>query len=481
MEGQLQKHPLGELMREISQSGLSGALRLSRGPAKVVLYFLAGETVFAASNLRAHRLREALKRSRIPEAELASVPDASSEDELASALIKSGALTRASLQAIRARVVREALRTVLIWSDGHWMFDPRVRVPNEMRMKVEVPQLLLESARHLPLALVKSRFNSQNTSYAVARAGHTLALTSGEEFILSRAIAEANEIKFADLAGGLSEEESLRGVYGLSLSGALVRSEWPLMLSGVAPQKVKEEVMAAPVQAEPADTSEADTETLLERVQTASDHYQVLGLPQAATAQEIKDCYHVLARNFHPDRFHQSAPELRSRIESAFARIAQSYEILSDVSRRSSYDRQLLAKIVAAERAENGSKGAPGNNQNRAENSFRLGMDALKHNRRDDAIRYFAEAAHLAPKEARFRAYYGSALSHRTNARRTAEAELHAALTLEPNNALFRLMLAELYKSAGLRHRAQNEAARALAADPKNEAARALLSSLNAK
>jgi Tfp pilus assembly protein PilF len=58
---------------------------------------------------------------------------------------------------------------------------------------------------------------------------------------------------------------------------------------------------------------------------------------------------------------------------------------------------------------------------------------------------------------------------------------LQAALKLEPNNASFRVMLAELYQQVGLSKRAEHEAVRALTADPKNEVARALLSSLTNK
>ena len=59
-----------------------------------------------------------------------------------------------------------------------------------------------------------------------------------------------------------------------------------------------------------------------------------------------------------------------------------------------------------------------------------------------------------------------------------AEIELRAAIALEPSNATFRIMLAELYKVLGLLRRAESEAQRALAVDPKSEAARVFLSNL---
>ena len=108
-------------------------------------------------------------------------------------------------------------------------------------------------------------------------------------------------------------------------------------------------------------------------------------------------------------------------------------------------------------------------------------MEALEQNQFDEATRLLGEAATLEPREARYRAQYGRALTFRPASRRIAETELLAALALEPNNSSFRVMLAELYQRIGLRRRAETEAARALVADPNNKAARALLSNLKNK
>ena len=87
----------------------------------------------------------------------------------------------------------------------------------------------------------------------------------------------------------------------------------------------------------------------------------------------------------------------------------------------------------------------------------------------------------LSPREARYRAHYGQALIRQSKTRRIAETELQAALALEPDNASYRVMLAELYGLLGLQRRAEGELQRALSVDPKHEAARSLLSSLKSK
>src|SRR6266705_2496827 len=90
MEGQLNKHPLAELIREIAATGLSGALRLVRESAKVAIYFRDGALVFAASNLRAHRLREVVKQGGLDDAQMSDLSATMPDDELAKALIQSG-------------------------------------------------------------------------------------------------------------------------------------------------------------------------------------------------------------------------------------------------------------------------------------------------------------------------------------------------------------------------------------------------------
>lgn len=478
MVGQLSEHPLAELIREIRQAELSGALRVSRPPAKIAIYFDKGKTVFAASNLRAHRLREALKRNGISEEQLAGCPAATPDEELANALLKGGVVSREALQSIRAELVQDALRAALLWSEGSWTFDPRVRVAPDLRVDVGLEQLLLEAARHLPFAVIKSRFQNGNATYSVPSAAQLITLLPSEASMLARATAAANPVRLADLVvNGVSEEQVLRSVYGLSLSGALQRSDWPPVLNAVSSdlhQSTPPGVKAA-VSAGAAASEQTDLDQFLARMKEARDYYEVLDISRSADLEEVKSSYRTLARNFHPDRFHQSSPELRKSIESAFTRVAQAYETLSDAPRRSRYDQRLSGK----QSGRQGQSAAKSKTQSRAESSFLQGMESLKRGQHDEAIRLLSEAATLEPREARYRAFYGSALMKRSNSRRLAETELQAAVALEPQNPTFRLMLAELYQTVGLRRRAQTEAARVLAADPRNEAARTFMTNLS--
>ena len=64
------------------------------------------------------------------------------------------------------------------------------------------------------------------------------------------------------------------------------------------------------------------------------DYYDVLGVAADAGAEEIKRAYRQLARRYHPD----ISGDDRG---AAFLELARAYEVLSDRSRRRSYDMAL--------------------------------------------------------------------------------------------------------------------------------------------
>jgi curved DNA-binding protein CbpA len=496
MKGTLSEQPLAELIREISSRNFSGTLRLERERARVAVYFESGRVIFAASNVRSLRLREYLRqRAIVSEKELAPLGNLSDLD-LATAICTAGLVARNQVEQLLGILVADVLRVALLWTMGNWDFDERARLGNPVEIQLDLNNLLREAGRRMPLKFVSDRFRNPNETITRAEDASTVGnnLQPSESFLLSRLDAPTR-LKDLIALSGLRELDAHRAIYGLALSGMVKREYWHHAFRATAKQADAEVVPATPrsLEAETADKAAkelADLESFLERLSNANDYYEVIDLSPQADANEIKLAYYALARLYHPDRFHiQSGTPQHARISSAFARITQAYETLTDANARSAYDAALqrsrqfskfarkpkAGDVSGSTDAFQFSMGTPDVGTEEAAQLFREGFAALEAGRLQVAVTQLAAAARLSPRDARYRAQYGRALAAGKQTRRLAESELQAAVKLEPSNPRYRTILAELYFDLNFHRRAQTELQRALALDPNNEKGRALL------
>lgn len=72
------------------------------------------------------------------------------------------------------------------------------------------------------------------------------------------------------------------------------------------------------------------------------DYYQVLGISSAASSEQIRAAYYRLAAYLHPDMHGlEIDPGYHAKLTAVYSRVVEAYKVLSDSSRRSSYDGQL--------------------------------------------------------------------------------------------------------------------------------------------
>jgi molecular chaperone DnaJ len=89
--------------------------------------------------------------------------------------------------------------------------------------------------------------------------------------------------------------------------------------------------------------------------QTKRDFYEVLGVSDKATSDEIKKSYRKLAKQHHPDA-NPNSPQAADR----FKEIGEAYSVLSDADKRKQYDNmRRLGAFGVGGRASPGSAGRP--------------------------------------------------------------------------------------------------------------------------
>jgi curved DNA-binding protein CbpA len=491
MNGQLSEQPFAELVREITAKRLSGRLRVQQNRVTVVSYFRGGVFLYAAANVRSLRLQEYLTKLKVIEdLDLKDVANNRSDLQLASVLVENNLIEAKTAHDVQLKQVADVLRLALMWTEGSWEFDYRSHLNEQITFKLDPAPLLLETARRLPGSFLTSRFRNETELLSLdPSASNVQGLDRKEVLILSQ-LERARPLNELIAVSGLSAEDTMRAIYALALSDLIIRESWKTAFRETAPTRGESTKPTEPVaESDEQQVNRSDASDLpryLERVEAASTHYEVLGISSDASADEVKRVYYDFARRYHPDRFRrEAAASLHGRIEVAFARVARAYETLRNSGARATYDSKLAAGIKPAMQSVGSRSNASYpqqesvSTQEQAEARFREGLAALKAGQSTAAISNFASAAQVFPNEARYRAFYGQALSLNQKSRRLAEVELQAALKLEPDNPDYRTMLGQLYKALGFQRRARAEAERALAAAPNHAGARDLLNDLS--
>lgn len=509
IKGSFFTHSFAELLAEIGVARLSGSLRITNKEWKSVVYFKSGRVVFAVSNARSSRLYDILlRRERLTRAELGQIPDFTNDIQFAAILQEKGLLTKDECDRLFVEQIEAILVDILGWESGDWIFSSLARIRDGLVFDIEATRLLVAFGRCIPDETVLKRFRSLDEEFTRSETPPTdFDLTPEEAFVLSR--ADEGRLSAAGLVSvaAMSDVEALHLIYTLWLGGALIRDNWQAafgteviramrttklelrteakvpVVVGASPASPTPERPAkiTPVVTEGEAEVAITLEAYLARVEGAETHYDILGVDSKAEISELKSAYFGLAKMFHPDKYHAVGGELLARVQRAFTELAQAHEVLKTPESREVYDYRMRKELIEREkRRAAGNPGLANLDAERAADNFERGFSLLMDDDFEAALPFLARAVHFAPKNARYHAYFGKALSNDKAQRHKAEAEMQAAVRLEPHNATFRLLLAEFFIQYNLVKRAEGELTRLLAAFPDNREAWVLLGQLRA-
>ncbi|MEJ5167246.1 MAG: DnaJ domain-containing protein, partial [Thermoanaerobaculia bacterium] len=196
--------------------------------------------------------------------------------------------------------------------------------------------------------------------------------------------------------------------------------------------------------------------------------YELLGVKEDATEEEIRKAYFEAAKKFHPDKF-SSFPEFfnyRTVLEDFFATINQAYQILSNKEERKKYDTEL--------------KGEKKKEFDPKEKSRELLMEAKKAisaKQNSLAIQKLSEIIYLKQEDWKVLQLLGK-LYIEENKLKEAENFLRKSLSIDDKQYETYNLLGDLYVKAGLKQRAIKEYQKAIELNPANMEAKEKLDEL---
>jgi tetratricopeptide (TPR) repeat protein len=237
-------------------------------------------------------------------------------------------------------------------------------------------------------------------------------------------------------------------------------------------------------------------------------HFEVLGLPRACTAAQVKEAHARLAQRYHPDSgLGAKATDLRAEIIAIFIRLGEAHQVLSDPERRAAYETRLGPSTEATFPIAGPAPSFPSKGSHPSEattvtsgeavpdgqpSTARTGVDTGR-TRIARAERTLASARKLIHEEKywdaiqaigvalrdagsptmkrRLQVLLTQATMRNPNWHKRAEAILMEVLAGDPSNVEAHFELARLYQASGLEARARRAFLRVLELDPAHKGA----------
>jgi hypothetical protein len=174
------------------------------------------------------------------------------------------------------------------------------------------------------------------------------------------------------------------------------------------------------------------------------NHFQRLGVPEAADGGAVKMAYFKLARVHHPDMVPPGAPPEMAKLKAdIFALIGEAYRTLGEDASRAEYIQEL----------KTGSGEVDVLNLLKAEDLFNRGMALVKARRFPEALKVLEEAVSLNPDEGEFYAWRGYAKFYvagdKQAGKQAALPDLQEAIKRNERCAPAHFFLGQVTKSAG--------------------------------
>jgi serine/threonine-protein kinase len=507
------------VLREIEAQGKSGHLHFTDGRSRRSLRFSRGEVLYGTSDTAGEHLGDVLVRyGRLTQNDLErAVTTALKERRRVGRVLRElGLLDEGQLQEAVGLHAREILFEATS-REGKFSFEesgPDTMSGESTSSELSIVELILEAARRIQdPAEVRAMLGDLDRVLVVAKDGYKrfrhIQLTPADGFLLSRIDGQLTAREVFQLIP-LPSENVERSLFSLLSTGVVeYRSVRPATAraqasASAAPhptgasqagreleqesRRREEERRAEELRAEQQRANEPARAALREAHAglTTKDHFQLLGVPRAATATQVKEAYFRMAKLYHPDTpLDPGLADLRPLRDAVFLRLGEAFETLSKTEPRRRYEARLPRPAPAPEKVAEPAPAAP-SESDEAHDAW-LARDKLPEAEAHFEAGRFFDAIQVVegilprltgPEQLRASVLLARAQMRNPHWVRRAETSLQELLEQFPRSAEVCVALAELYQANGLRSRAAAMLHRALELEPGNHAVREALTAL---
>ncbi len=473
LAGDLREMPFPALLHHLHGLRTSGVLYLESGKKKKAIQVRDGRPVAVKSNLVDECLGNRLFRNeRITRPELDESLRRRREGEglQGEILVGMRLLSEKELAEALFEQANEKLFEIFGWRAGAFRFELGARLDsaNALPLERSPANLILDGVRtRFPLDVIDAHLAALSSCYLAPNESpfyqfQDVDLDPGEDFLLH---ALDGRVRVGDL--GEQGEATRRTLYGLLITGLL--EPRGKAIAEPAP-RVRAAANAAPAPRPATDhdaeaAQRAELTAIAERLR-GRGFFEILGVSEKATDDDVRRAYVELAKRTHPDRFAGSSDAVRLLAEEIFGLVSRAYETLADTSRRFAYRMERAGGARAAADLEEGHRALA------AEQQFQQGEAKLRRREFAEAAKCFESAAKLYPEEGEYLAHYGYALHLSTpddpERLLTALRAVKRGVKLAPERDVPLLLLGKLYLAAGKIDRAERALAKAVEIRPQS-------------